>query len=403
MNKPQPATTRQHRSILKRGSAGFILRLILRASSLAVLASSLLGAPAWAAAAIVVPRDFPTIQAAIDAAAAGSTIRVLAGSYVEQVVIAKNLTLIGAGMGSTFIIAPAALTPYALLVPPQLPVVAVVRVTEGATVSISGLTVSGPIPCGQAGQGISVVKSASLSLTNSRVTRVRQETACQGPAVGRGIVIGLPTVVQIDGQFGSTGNATIKGVSVDQYQTAGMSVIGPSGGPPSSAVLTDNSITGGASPFNFVAQSGMELVGFIDAHIKDNTVRDNACTFPFCGSDPITQVQSSGIEVESAAEVVNNQVSENDIGIYQLFAFSPATISDNHVENNRYFGIVIQDGDGSTNGNTITGGQVGIGVVADAVNTTGTLGNDAIRGTSILPIQTLDCCGFTATAIVLAK
>lgn len=403
MNNPQESETKQHGFMMPRRTLRRILAATFRGSILATLASSLLSAPVRAAQTIIVPRDYPTIQAAVDAAPAGSTIKVRAGTYTEQVVIAKNLTLVGAGVDSTIVQAPAALTPYALLVGPQFPVAAVVRLTDGASVAISGLTVSGPMPCGILGQGISVVKSATLGLTNSRVTRIRPETACQGPLVGRGIVVGLPGVVQLDGQFGSTGNATVKGVSVDQYQTAGMSVVGVPGGSPSSAVFADNLIVGGASPFNFVAQSGMELAGFIDAQAKDNAVSGNVCTFPFCGPDPINQGQSSGIQVSGPAKVVQNTVSGNDIGIYQLGAGSPATISENSVQNNRYFGIVIQDGDGATNENTISGGQVGIGVVADIVDTTGTLRADLISGTSVMPVQELDCCGFTATAIILSK
>ena len=50
--------------------------------------------------------------------------------------------------------------------------------------------------------------------------------------------------------------------------------------------------------------------------------------------------------------------------------------------------------------NKITGGEVGIGVVADAIDTVGMLKGDQITGTTVEPVQEIECCGATATAIV---
>ena len=50
-----------------------------------------------AASLLTVPRDYPTIQSAINAASPGDTIKVLPGTYTEQLTISKSLMLIGSG------------------------------------------------------------------------------------------------------------------------------------------------------------------------------------------------------------------------------------------------------------------------------------------------------------------
>ena len=52
---------------------------------------------------LYVPGGYPTIQAAIDAASNGDIIHVAAGSYVENIIVNKSVTIDGAGQASTFI------------------------------------------------------------------------------------------------------------------------------------------------------------------------------------------------------------------------------------------------------------------------------------------------------------
>ncbi|MGB0092041.1 MAG: right-handed parallel beta-helix repeat-containing protein [Solirubrobacteraceae bacterium] len=353
-----------------------------------------------------VPSDFPTVQGAVNAAAPGDVVRVAPGTYVEEVVIDKSIELRGTGADATSIKAPASLTPYATHLPDGRAVTAIVRVGNGARVRMSGLTVRGPIPCGIEVSGVNVFQAATLQLSDARVTGIQADpSSCSAQdAAGRAIVYGLPPHIVSGGIHGSTAYGRIAHVTVDHYQHAGISATGPASGEPSRVTITDDVIAGGWTLPSF--QYGIDISAAAVVRIADNNIAGNICGGPFCGPDPIEQIQGAGIVIESAfpgTTVTNNRITSNDVGVYQIASPDCCEIAGNALTNNRFFGIVIQDGDGTTSGNSIRGGQIGIGVVADAVDTTGLLRGDRITGTSAAPIREIECCGFTATAIVKGR
>ncbi|MEV7022437.1 right-handed parallel beta-helix repeat-containing protein [Kitasatospora sp. NPDC093558] len=376
-------------------------------SVLAALGAMVAVAPAArAASTLVVPRDFSTIQAAVDAAASGDTVVVRAGTYTEQVVVSgKDVNLRGAGNGAAVIKAPATLTSYGVnQAQNNRPVSTLVRIAHGAHVRMTGFTVTGPVPCGPSGAGVSAMQDAVLDLSDSAVTDIHPDASCPAQqAGGRGVVFGLPEFILVDGVGGSTASGRISHVTIARYLQQGINLGGPAGAAtPTKVAVADNVISGG-TPIPAV-QTGIFVGESAVATVTGNAVSDSVCSRPGCGPDPINDIQSAGILVSGVSpgstRVSGNHVAATDVGIYQFASPNCCRISDNTLTDNRFFGIVIQDGDGETRGNMISGGRVGIGVVADAVNTTGTLRGDMITGSTDAPVREIQCCGFTATAVV---
>lgn len=349
---------------------------------------------ASAAGPIVVPRDYPTIQEAVNAAPAGGTVVVSAGSYTGQVSISKNLTLRGAGASSTRIVAPAALSPYAFD-GSNTPIAAVVVARNGAKVAVSGLTVAGDQPCDIIGVGLVAIQGSTLNLSSSRV-QLRPAASCY-EAWTYGVVFGAANGINVAGSDGTTGFGKVTGTTVTGYTAHGLLVVGPAGSA-SKATFSNNFVDGGNLN---LGNGGISALFNAVATITDNTVTGNECNYPGCGPDPINQFQPGGvlIAIGARATVQGNHIYGNDIGIYQVYAGDCCTIRDNRVNDNRYYGIAIQDGNGRTSDNTITGGQYGILAVADGIETTATSVGDKISGATASPTGTLQCCGFTAAIV----
>ena len=380
-----------------------MIRIAGAAAAFALFVTGAGQASGAASHVIVVPRDYPTIQAAVDAAAPGDTINVRGGTYTEEVVIGKDLDLRGAGAGSTLIRSPAALTPYAVTLG-GTPISSIVRVAHGAHVRMSGLTVSGPDPCGIV-SGVVTVQGANLELTDARVSNIVPATTTCAQAQGYGVLFGLYDRAIIDGQRGTSASGRVTGVVVDGFLDSGLLAVAPY--PPFGATTTKVTFANNVVTPGVVQPPSSPIPIWVrlnaTAQVTGNTVSGGVCTGPGCGPDPTSEFQAAGILLESSvpgSTVTDNNVSASDIGVYDVFSPDCCKISGNTLRDNRYFGIVIQDGNGETRDNRISGGQVGIGVVADAVDTVGVLRGDSITGTTVAPVREIDCCGFTATAII---
>jgi nitrous oxidase accessory protein NosD len=379
---------------------------VVAATALVVVSSGPVSARPTGRDEIHVPGDYSSVQAAVDASGPGDTVVLGAGTFTGEVVIDHDLTLRGAGVGATTVKAPATLTSYGVHLPDGRVLTAIIRIVHGAHVRISDLTVSGPIPCGIEVSGIHALQGATLDLFDARVTDIQADPGtCPGDdAAGRAVVYGTPPHIEVDGERGSTAYGRVHDVLVDHFQHAGVSVSGPADGPRSVVTIDHSTVIGGWTIPTFQAGLWIDVDAQVDVH--DNTVRGAVCGGEGCGPDPIFEGQGIGVlllSLEPGSRVVDNDIDANDVGITQVVSPSCCLISHNTLRHNRWFGIVVQDGDGSTQANMITGGQVGIGVVADAVDTTARLRGDRISGTTDEAVREIDCCGYTATAVVTPR
>jgi parallel beta-helix repeat protein len=329
------------------------------------------------AAKITVPNDFPNIQEAIDAASDGDTIKILSGTYTEQLVINKDLKIEGAGAKSTIISAPAALDTNIL------GLTYIVEVNSGAKVSMNGITINGVTSC-DVFFGITVLEGATLNLDSDTITGCNQV----------GVLVGTtrtPTP--------QTGHATITKTNINSYQDTGIvaRAEGTTLSVSQSKVNADKN-----SPSEF-GTAGITVGSGAKGNIHHNEISGNICNNSSCGPDFVNQLQSYAIVTFDAGAgtiISHNKISNNDGGIFLIGSSGCCKVERNKLTDNQFFGIVIQDGEHTISYTKISGGNVGVLAAAIFADTIATLDHVKIEDATT-PIQELECCGFTAEVVTI--
>ena len=358
------------------------MRLSTRIAILAVSAlACIVAAPAIASATVwVSPQPVTTgfnscakpgynsIQKAIDVNAPNTTIHVCTGTYAEQLHIEKAVT-IAPGTGETPTVTLPA-SPSDSTTPcdaaEQQDLITVCAKGNKEVVRISGLTLegrwTGAANCGKNYYDVFVGGTANLLLTNSSILHAGAEPL-NGCQQGIGIRVGRNATSQV-------GTATLSGVNVSGYQKGGIVVDGVG----SKATIMKGAVTG-VGPNGFenqethlpeptnIAQNGIQVSRGAEGKMIEEKITANECAAPSCGANTLAQEEEDAAGVlfykESKGSVTKSTINKNDIGVYHLgeccVTTPQASITSNTLEEDRFWGVVLDQGVAAVSKNKIIG------------------------------------------------
>ena len=304
-----------------------VRRLILAAAALALTTAS------WAAD-IRVPQDYSTIQRAIDAAPAGARIVVARGTYYENLVIAKSITLVSRSG--------AALT---TLDGGRLGPVVFARGTGGESVEISGFTIVNGFnlfttndPDPGAGGGIHVESLAAATIGDNVI---RDNVGCLGVGISA-----LDTTVDIEHnqilnnqQDSSCGGADGGGIIVR-------------GGGPTPSLIAANLIAGHTVGGH---GAGIKIQG-ANTVIRDNVIRDNVANAGGAiAFDVSSGIVSNNLLIGNSAEVGGGLWLTPTDGRNHLVVTANMLVDNRASLGGSAVGVVVTDDSLRMRGNAIDG------------------------------------------------
>jgi parallel beta-helix repeat protein len=285
------------------------------------------------------------------------TIRVLSGTYTEQVVFPANKDLITV----------TAVGPHVTIKAPATfsdPSDAIIHIDGGQGITIKGFTITGGNTA-NADYGVLVDDNGSAFVTDNTVTDIRPAGDTQN---GVGISFGLNST----SGAATRGMGTVSDNLVTDYQKDGIEVIGAG-----SNVAVSGNIVRGDGPNMVVAQNGIQVSDGAVAFVRNNLVSGNKYTGTADAEGVgILVYQTSGISV------TGNAVFGNDEGIL-LYADDPSlavtntTVSKNVTEGNTFNGIGLFNANNDTVSNNFTARNGFDGINLEQATGDQVTGNDA--------------------------
>jgi len=257
----------------------------------------------------------------------GSTVNVAAGTYDEQVVIGKSLTLQGAG--DSTVVLPSSDAKLTTVLDghwggglKQIAGIIVANVPSGSNVTVKNLKVDGggvtAKPTGADYVAGIFYRETGGTIDTVNVTNMTVGTS--GTAVrGYGIYLSAGT---------NTASAEVKGSTITNYDKNGIETAGTT----LTVTIHHNTVTGrGPLPDGDEVQNGIVVADGAVGTVNSNTVSNNFYLPETWWGAGIMFIDSGGTSSAASNPLTNNQI-----------------------------GVVFQDGNGSASGNTVSGGKVGL-------------------------------------------
>jgi parallel beta-helix repeat protein len=349
-----------------------------------------------------------TISYALTKAPSGATIKVAAGTYPEQLVIDKNVSIVG--VVNQTVIEPSVVPLADSDTDSSQPQYAIVDATSGATVNLTNLTVDGQAAQGQFNSCVNdfvgvYYHDASGTMTADTVTNVELPPADFGCQDGLGVYVASDAGhhSSVGMNYDTVTNYDKNGITCDDPGTdcsilgSAVTGIGPTGliaqngiqfydadgGSIMGTTVTGDSYTGG-----FYTAAGLLIISTGTLNVSGNTVTNSDVNIYLGtdGSGPTPGVWSvtsntvtgatdkvpggyvgfgDGIQLDSTSNPVTikgNTVTGGAENGISVFSASGATLSKNKTNNNRGDGIYI-GGPGSFVGTPSTGNTISTNTV----------------------------------------
>lgn len=294
------------------------------------------------------------IQRAINAASSGGKVNVLAGTYTEQLSIAKSLTLAGAGAATTIVKAPPAASRTTYTIPESTATWDPIVFARGTGTSVISVSISGFTIDGQNNYGASTTCYVGVLYRNVKPGTISNNIVKD---MGRDGTQTFGIFVYGDS------NVTISSNQVSNYGRGGIGANGDAGSYlDPNAVIQGNTVIGpGAAAPQTWASNGIQIAWGATGEIKNNEVTGNGWPGAAWTGTGIIVLDSNNVVVQgnnvhdnesgiivggyygtvSGLQVKGNTVNNNEWGVQVINGASNTVVEDNTITNQVYDGFDV--------------------------------------------------------------